>query len=437
MSETKNSGQSELPKVIYLTAGAAGMFCGSCMHDNALAKSLSKMGIDIQLVPTYTPIRVDEDDFSVDQVFFGGINVYLQQKIPLFRLVPRIFDRFLDAPWLIRRVASQAVNMKPAELGKLTVSMLKGAKGNQRKEVTRLCDWLGTESPDVVVLTNALIGGCVPDIKAKTKAKVIVTLQGDDVFLETLPEPYQNQCFELIRELANSVDGFIAHSEYYADFMADYLQIDREKIHVTPLGIDLQDFADWPERTSHEKENVTIGYFARLAPEKGLHLLVDAFIRLHQDHAVRNCTLHIAGWLGEHNREYAKEQFKKLEYAGLQDSYQFDESVDREKKLEFFRAIDLLSVPTTYREPKGLFALEAMAAGVPVVLPNHGAFPELIADTSAGLLCDPESDADLALKLAEIVKDDNKRIELGKNGYRVVRKRRDANMMAKRTIELL
>ena len=71
-------------KIVYLTAGAAGMFCGSCMHDNTLVRGLARQGWDLQLVPTYTPIRTDEDDVSVDQVFFGGVNIYLQQKIHLF-----------------------------------------------------------------------------------------------------------------------------------------------------------------------------------------------------------------------------------------------------------------------------------------------------------------------------------------------------------------
>ncbi|MCR9119204.1 MAG: glycosyltransferase family 1 protein, partial [bacterium] len=85
-------------KIAYLTAGAAGMFCGSCMHDNTLARALIARGVDVQLIPLYTPIRTDEDSVTVDRVFFGGVNVYLQEKIPLFRYLPRIFDRWFDSP---------------------------------------------------------------------------------------------------------------------------------------------------------------------------------------------------------------------------------------------------------------------------------------------------------------------------------------------------
>ena len=187
---------SAKPKIIYLTAGAGGMFCGSCMHDNAVAKAMMQQGCDIQLVPTYTPIRTDEEDVSVDQVFFGGINVFLQQKIPLLRLVPGFLDRFLDNAWLIRKATSRSIDMKPETLGALTVSMLKGSKGNQRKEVNRLCRWLAEEQPDVVLFTNALIGGCIPEIKKRTSAKVWVTLQGDDVFLDSLPKNHRQQCID-------------------------------------------------------------------------------------------------------------------------------------------------------------------------------------------------------------------------------------------------
>ena len=77
---------SEQPlRVAYITAGAAGMYCGSCLHDNTLAGALLRMGHDVSLIPTYTPIRTDGTDFSIDRVFYGAINVYLAQKASLFR----------------------------------------------------------------------------------------------------------------------------------------------------------------------------------------------------------------------------------------------------------------------------------------------------------------------------------------------------------------
>lgn len=426
-------------RIVYLTAGAGGMYCGSCMHDNTLVRALIQHGLDVQLVPTYTPIRTDENDISADQVFFGGINVYLQQKIPLFRYVPRVLDRFLDRPGLIRRVSSRATNLSPRELGKLTVSMLKGEHGFQRKEVKRLSDWLKhSAQPDLIALTNILIGGCIPTLKRVLQVPAVVCLQGDDVFLETLPEPYKAQALQEIQRVAEDVAGFITHSQYYADFMSHYLSIPREKFHVTPLGMDVTDYQDFaPPRASGERE-LAVGYFARLAPEKGLHVLVDAFIELRRieksrGESARRTKLLIAGWLGENDREYAESQFAKLRQAGLADDFEHLGSVDREGKLKFFQSIDLLAVPTIYHEPKGLFALEAMAAGVPVLLPAHGAFPEMISETQGGLLTEPGSARDLAEKLDHLLTDHPQRHALGQTGQRAVHVRRNSAAMAEAT----
>ena len=131
-------------RIAYLTAGAAGMYCGSCLHDNTLARELIRQGVDVQLVPLYTPIQTDEQDVTIDQVFFGGMNVYLQQHVGLFRRLPKWLDRVLDRPGLLRWIGSRGMETSAEQLGELTVSMLRGSAGFQRKEVQRLCQWLAT-----------------------------------------------------------------------------------------------------------------------------------------------------------------------------------------------------------------------------------------------------------------------------------------------------
>ena len=425
-------------KVVYLTAGAAGMYCGSCMHDNTLAKAMSREGVDIQLVPTYTPIRTDENDVSVDQVFFGGINVYLQQKIPLLRFLPRIFDRMLDSPWLIRKVTSNASNISPEELGKLTASMLKGEKGNQRKEVKRILGWLRHKAnPDAIVFSNALIGGCIPAINRELKIPCYVTLQGDDIFLDSLPEKYKSICISQISQLQEGVAKFVTHSEYYADYMAEYFSIPRNKIEVTPLGIEAEDFHMAKIGGTDSERSPTIGYLARLAPEKGLDLLVDAFIQLKKENRVPGLKLKIAGWLGSNNQEFADEQFEKLKSAGLSEDFEYVGSIERDSKVDFLQTLDVLSVPTSYREPKGLFVLEAMASGVPVVQPDHGAFPEMIRETGGGLLFPAGDVGALADSLESLLGDPENRTRLAKTGYANVHTNRNSTTMAKQMMQLL
>jgi glycosyltransferase involved in cell wall biosynthesis len=428
-------------KIAYLTAGAAGMYCGSCMHDNTLAVALGRLGVDIQLIPTYTPIRTDEDDVSVDRVFFGGVNVFLQQRYSLFRIIPTWLDRFLDRPRFIRWVTSRAIEIDPKELGALTVSMLKGEHGFQRKEVRRLCKWLASSvKPDLVVLTNMLIGGCIPEIKRKVDVPVLVTLQGDDVFLDQLVEPYKSRAFEEIRRLVERVDGFVTNSRYYADFMEHYFGIPAHKLDIVPLGIDTRDFRQATSRTTLTQagrtRQPTIGYLARLAPEKGLHVLVDAFIELRKKPEMGDVQLRVAGWLGEQNREYAEAEFAKLKAAGLEDAFQYSGVVNRHEKIEFLDSLDVFSVPTTYAEPKGLYVLESLAAGVPVVQPDHGAFPELLAATGGGWLTTPGDPAALAETLCEALADRERLSQFAAAGRAAVHERFNADVMGRNMLEV-
>jgi glycosyltransferase involved in cell wall biosynthesis len=423
-------------KIAYLTSGAAGMFCGSCMHDNTLARGLLKLGCDVQLVPLYTPIRTDEESVAINEVFLGGINVFLQQKSALFRALPSWLNRLFDQRWLLRWATSRGMQTSARQLGELTVSMLQGETGFQRKEVERLANWLtGEQRPDVVVFSNVLTAGCVPAIKRRLNLPIVVTLQGDDIFLSDLPQPYQSRAFAEIRRLLPLIDGFLTHSEYYADFMADYLGAPRERFHVVPLGIDTADFQDslTLDGRRNQPSVPTVGYLARLAPEKGLHLLVDALLHLHRTPGGSDVHLRIAGWLGDQHREYAESQFRKLREAGLGDKFVYIGEVDRREKLAFLQSIDVLSVPTTYREPKGLFVLEALAGGVPVVQPAHGAFPELLARTGGGVLVPPGDSLALAAELHRLLADRPESRRLGRAGQAVVHAEYSALHMAERT----
>src|SRR5262249_17437146 len=234
-------------RIAYITAGAAGMYCGSCMHDNTLVAALQQQGHDALLIPTYTPIRTDEPDVSQKRGFFGGINVYLQQKLSFFRHTPWSLDRLLDAPGLLRWVSRFAVKTKAEELGDLTVSMLQGEHGHQRKEVAKLVRWLRNDvQPEIVCLTNALLSGMVHEIKEELRVPVLCTLQGDDIFLEALPESYRAQAIGLIRDHCREIDGFIATSAYFADFMTGYFSIPRDRFHVVYPGLNLAGYGDPP-----------------------------------------------------------------------------------------------------------------------------------------------------------------------------------------------
>lgn len=426
---------AEKSTVVYFTAGGAGMFCGSCMRDNAVAGELQRQGCDVLLAPLYTPIRTDEQDFSIEQVFYGGINVYLQQKLPAFRFLPRMLTRWLDRPWLLNRLAARQVQVDARELGGLTLEMLAGEHGRLRGELHRMLDWLaGDVRPALVNLTNLLIGACAPEIKRRLSIPVLVTLQGDDLFLDELVEPYRSQARDVVRRLAQDVDGFITFSEFYADFMSEYLAVRRDRFHLVPLGVHWQPYAR--EVATEPNRPPTVGYFARIAPEKGFHLLVEAFIDLARRPGMEQCQLRAAGWLSAKDRAFYEQQLRRLDVAGLRDRFNYAGVVDREGKTRFLHGVDVLSVPTVYREPKGLFVLEALAAGIPVVLPKHGAFPELLAQTGGGQLVPPGDTLAFADAWEALLLDAGQCQALGNAGQAIVREHHGIETAASRTREV-
>ncbi|OAI53297.1 hexosyltransferase [Planctomycetaceae bacterium SCGC AG-212-F19] len=422
-------------RIAYITAGAAGMYCGSCMHDNTLAAALVAAGHDALLIPTYTPIRTDEEDVSQKRVFFGGINVFLQQKSSFFRHTPWSLDRLLDARWLLRWVSRFAVKTEAHQLGELAISMLRGEEGNQRKEVAKLATWLAEDlRPDVIHLTNVILSGMVEEIKRRVGVPVLGELQGDDIFLEALPEPYRGQALDLIRQHCRTMTGFISTSAAYADFMTKYLDLPRDRIDVIYPGLNLAGHGG--ARPDRNGPPFTIGYFARICPEKGLHHLVEAFRILRKTPGTPPCRLRVSGWLGESNRPYLDDLSSKVRSWGLDDDFEHVESPDHASKVRFLQSLDVLSVPTVYREPKGLYVLEALANGVPVVQPRHGSFPELIEATGGGVLVQPEDPADLARALGELLADRDACRRMGAAGKKVVFERFTAENMARQTVEV-
>ncbi|PHQ36136.1 glycosyltransferase family 4 protein [Rhodopirellula bahusiensis] len=422
-------------KIVFLTAGAAGMYCGSCMHDNAIAKALLAGGDDVLLQPVYTPIRTDDSTIASDRVFFGGVHVYLLQQMPWLRWLPRWTRSWMDRPGLIRMLTRKAVKTDPAKLGALTLSMLRGEHGRQFEEVGRLVDWLETDiQPDAIIFSNLLIGGAIPTIRRRLpNTRLVVTLQGDDIFLDHLPNDARSEAIVLCSQLSEQVDVFVTHSEFYRDKMGAILGIPHERFDVHPLSIDMAPFANLDSADSSNTQSTAtpskpdgefrIGYLARLAPEKGLHHLVDAFLRIGAMPEHGNVTLHAAGWLGEHNVPYLHELQSRVAKAGLSDRFVVHDSPDQATKIDLLRQMDVLSVPAPYEDPKGLFLLEAMACGIPVVQPDHGAFSEVVHSTGGGILFHPEDTDALVHELISLKNDPERRARLGEIGRQSVRQR--------------
>jgi glycosyltransferase involved in cell wall biosynthesis len=405
-------------RILSITAGAAGMYCGSCARDNALAVELLARGHDVTLLPLYTPTTTDEQNVAAPRVLFGGISIYLQQYVPLFRSTPRFLDRLWDSPRIIQTFASRSLSTDPRLLGDMTVSMLQGREGVLKKEFDKLIDWLADEpTPDIVNLPNTLLIGLAGPIRERLQRPICCTLQGEDLFLEGLIEPYRSRAIDLIRREVQNVDQFLAVSDFYVPVMSRLLGVERDRVAVVPLGINLTGYT----ARQPADDVFRVGYFARLAPEKGLHQLAEAYRLLRQRTGQAPIRLEVAGYLGAAHQGYLNDVRQALEAAGLGGEFTYHGTVDRAGKLAFLGSLDVLSVPATYDEPKGMFLLEAMARGVPVVQPRRGAFTEIVDRTRGGLLVRPDDPAALADGIYTLWNDRPLRARLASDGFSGVR----------------
>jgi glycosyltransferase involved in cell wall biosynthesis len=387
-------------KIAIITAGGAGMFCGSCMQDNTLARALRMAGADALLLPTYTPIRVDEENVSSARVFLGGLNVYLDSKMPGWRFLPRAMKRWLDRPGLVK-LLSRLSSTDASSLGPLTIDLLKGAHGPQRAEIEELIRFLCDElRPDVILLSNALLSGVVPELRRQFSGRLCCLLQGDDIFLNGLPEPWRSRALTLVTQNASHFDVMLTHSQYYADFMQNYLALPADRFRMIPLTIEDQPSRGANSEPTESKDTLTVGYFARICPEKGAFRFLDAAERILPGRP--DLRMIIGGFLPEQHRRNFEKRLKGLHATSPDRLTWAGSPADRDEKFRLIQSFDWLCVPGEYHEPKGLYVLEAALAGVPSLVPAHGAFPERIAALRAGMLFDPNKPRSLESALSEL-----------------------------------
>lgn len=426
-------------KIVYIASGAANMYCGSCMHDNALAAGMKASGEDVSLFPLYTPMRLDEESVGERHIFYGGIKAYLMQKYPRPFVGRDLLFRIAGSQALLRLMPRFDIGsaVDPVANAALTISMLKGESGNQRELLEEFVAWVrSTYQPDVIHVTNALLIGVVRQFKRSLQVPITCGLHGEDIFLEGLPEPYQSDALALIRERASDVDRFLAISTAYAEMFSNWAGLDRSKIDVVWPGIALKDYADMSS-TSMGSRPPTIGFLARFVPEKGLHLLVDAFLHLHRSGEFPGLRLIAGGYVSRAYKPYIDGIRRMIKQNRLEDHIKLLGTLERADKLNFFKQIDVFSVPAPYREPKGISILEALAAGVPVVQPDHGAYPEWINATGGGLLHRPNDSVDLAEKLAILLRDATLRKKLGEQGRQGIFEKFSSERMAASTLAVM
>lgn len=417
-------------KIVFLSPGTGSYYCGACMRDNALARELHRSGHEVTIAPMYLPLTLDEtalEGLNKVPVFFGGINVYLQQKLSFFRKTPRLFDRLLNSSGLLRWAARHSHMTSAREHGEMTLAMLNVGKSALRKELDKLLDWLEQMGkPDVVCLSTALLAGLAPELKRRLGAPVVVFFQGEDTFLDSLPQPYRQQCWlSLVRQLP-AADMLISPSGAYAEFMRERLGLERGRIEVLHNGISLEGYAP----AAQPPAVPTIGYLARMTREKGVYILLEAFFALALEKGDHVTRLRIAGAATAGDEPFIREMKRRVANVKLESRVDWLPNLTREEKIAFLRGLTLFSVPVTYPEAFGLYVVEAMACGVPVVQPASSSFPEIIAATGGGVCVRPRHPDAFKDAWLELLADPARRAELGRAGRLGVEKRFTSRTMA-------
>lgn len=416
-------------KVVHIIPGSGGTFyCQNCLRDVSLVRALRRKGHDIVMAPLYLPSSSDLEPDA--PVFFGGINVYLQEKVGLFRYTPRWIDKLFDVPWMLKHAAKREGSTKAAGLGPMTLSMLKGRDGNQKKELDRLVEWLvEQEQPDVVHISNALLIGLAGEIKRAMNVPIICSLQDENVWLDAIDPPYNKLCWSAIAERVGDVDVFVSVSGWYADRMADRMSMSRDAIRVVHIGVEIDEDISGPSF-----DIPTIGYLSKMTESLGLGMLVDAFMELKRRPGLETLRLRATGGMTGPDRRFVAQLNKKLADEGMDADVEFREEFGPEDRRRFLESISVLSVPAMQGEAFGTYIIEALAHGVPVVQPAAGAFPELVETTCGGVLFDPDEPDGLVSALESLLLDPGRACDLGRHGCEVVRKEFSIDTMAERMI---
>ncbi len=422
-------------KIVHIVPGSGGTFyCQNCMRDIELIESLKALGHEIYIVPMYLPISVDDHE-KVDDipVFYGAINIYLKEKLPFYRYAPMWLEKLFDSQLLLRFAAKKSGSTRPSGMEDMTISMLMGEEGRQASELDHLIKFLKRKiKPDIVHLSNALLLGLARRLKNDLSTKVICFLQDENEWIDPMSEEYQKRIWDLIAERAVDVDMFVAASNYYSEKSKALLKIPAEKINVVYDGINLDGY----ETSSLPFDPPVIGYLCRMSEYFGLGIIVDAFIRLKQNVRIKDLKLYLTGGYTSDDKIFVNEILKKISKFGFEKDVKIFEEFNKGNRIQFLRSLTLLSVPVPTGEAFGAYQLEALAAGVPIVQPNIGGYPEFIEATGGGIIYEPNDSENLAKAVASLLTKPDQVRKFGAQGRKSVLEKYSMSDMAKKIIKV-
>jgi glycosyltransferase involved in cell wall biosynthesis len=418
-------------KIVHIIPGTGDVFyCQNCMRDKELVMALRARGHDVVLVPMYLPLFTEGEDMGAPHipVFYGAVGVYLAQMFPWFRLLPKWIRSHLDSRRLLAWVAKRAGTTRAHGLEEMTLSVLNGENGGQKEELDRLVSWLKhDEKPDLVHLSNALLLGLAGRIRREVGVPVVCTLQDEDSWIDSMEPAAASKAWALMTEKARDIAAFIPVSQYYNRVMQDRLKgVPSGKFHVIPIGVSADSYgeAQWIPGQP------VIGYLSRMSESLGLGALVDAFIQIRERGLAGAVILKITGGKTPEDDPFLARLKEKLAAKNLLEAVEFVPVFGRKTKREFLQSLTVLSVPMPHPEAFGMFMLEAMASGVPVVQPRLGASFEIIEATGGGVSYDPADPAALVRELESLLLDEPRWHQLSQAGRKAIRERFEVSKTA-------
>jgi len=420
-------------KIVNIVPGFGGTFyCGNCLRDSAYVKSLKASGHEAITLPLYLPLT--SKDYAPENdipVFYGAVSIYLKQNFKVFRGMPKWLESFFNSPPILRYAAKKSSSTRATGLEDMTISMLKGSEGFQKEELEELIYFLKHhEKPDVVHLSNALLLGLAKRIKEELKIPVVCSLQDEDVWVDVMDEPYRSQIWKLMGEKALDTDALIAVSDFFAEKMKQKMSIPDAKLHVVHIGVD-------PSKYTVKSPNLempTIGYLSRMNAENGFEILVDAFIKLKENPKFSNSRLKVTGGKTGDDEKFIRQQVDKLKRKGFQNDIEFVEDFRTEVLGDFFEGLTLLSVPVLEGEAFGLYQLESLASGIPIVQPALGAFPEVVGTTGGGAIYQPNTADALTRKFVEVLSNPDLVLQMSQNGRKAVEEKFNTSILIQKMI---
>lgn len=422
-------------RIMHIIPGSGGSFyCGNCLRDSKYVEALRKLDHQVVKLPMYLPLFADEHDLTREiPVFYGAISIYLKQLFPVFRKAPAWVDRLLNSKPMLKLAARFAGSTRAKGLEEMTVSMLLGEEGQQKNELEKMVDWIVENcDPDVIHLSNALLLGLANRLSDRIHVPVICSLQDEDVWVDVMKPSARESVWKLMSEKSTKVSSFISVSDYYAKEMKGWMDIPDSKLKSVHIGVDPDDYTYKP--VGEKKRN--IGYVSRMCHGNGLDILVDAFILLKQKEEFQDVSLVLTGGSTGDDRKYLSDIRHKLKEAGLAGQVEFHEEFEEQGLREYLEKVAVVSVPVRKGEAFGIYLLECMASGVPVVQPSLGAFPEIVNLTGGGIIYESNTPESLSEALEKLLNDPDKLDSLSRAGRIGVEKHFHINDQAAKMVNV-